>query len=44
MPSSINGQTFKLFKKGSTIQIAAQVSYNPDTRLSSTRLTPYAEG
>jgi hypothetical protein len=28
-PSSINGQTFKLFRKGSTTKIAAQVSY-PD--------------
>jgi hypothetical protein len=29
--SSINGQTFKLFKKGSTTKIAATVSYNADT-------------
>ena len=28
--SSISGQTFKLFKKGSTTQIAAQVSYPDD--------------
>ena len=32
MPSSINGQTFKLFKKGSTTQIAATVSYSVSTR------------
>ena len=30
-PSSITGQSFKLFKKGTTTQIAAQVSYNADT-------------
>ena len=29
--NTINGQTFMLFKKGSTTQIAAQVSYNADT-------------
>ena len=29
--SSITGQTFKLYKKGSTTQIAATVSYNADT-------------
>jgi hypothetical protein len=29
--STINGTTFKLFKKGTTTQIAAQVSYNADT-------------
>ena len=29
--STINGQTFKLFKKGTTTKIAAQVSYNADT-------------
>ena len=29
--NTINGQTFKLFKKGTTNQISAQVSYNPDT-------------
>ena len=28
--NTINGQTFKLFKKGTTTQIAAQVSYNAD--------------
>ena len=28
---TINGQTFKLFEKGTTTQIAAQVSYNSDT-------------
>jgi hypothetical protein len=28
--STINGTTFKLFKKGTTTQIAAQVSYNAD--------------
>jgi hypothetical protein len=28
---TINGSTFKLFKKGTTTQIAAQVSYNADT-------------
>jgi hypothetical protein len=32
MPSSINGQTFKLFKKGSPTQIAATVSYSVSTR------------
>jgi CSLREA domain-containing protein len=30
--SSINGQTFKLFKKGSTTKIAATVSYSASTR------------
>jgi len=30
--NTINGQTFKLFKKGSTTQIAAQVSYSVSTR------------
>jgi hypothetical protein len=35
--SSINGQTFKLFKKGSTTKIAAQVSYPDD--LNSPRFT-----
>jgi subtilisin-like proprotein convertase family protein len=30
--SSINGQTFKLFKKGSTTKISATVSYDPTTR------------
>jgi hypothetical protein len=29
--STINGTTFKLFKKGSTTQIAAQVSYDAAT-------------
>jgi hypothetical protein len=29
--SSITGQNFKLFKKGSTTKIAATVSYNADT-------------
>src|SRR5215204_4709720 len=32
MASSINGTTFKLFKKGSTTKIAATVSYDPTTR------------
>ena len=32
MASSINGTTFKLFKKGSTIKISATVSYDPTTR------------
>jgi hypothetical protein len=32
MASSINGQTFKLFKKGSTTKISATVSYNPTTK------------
>jgi len=32
MASSINGTTFKLFKKGSTTKIAATVSYDPKTR------------
>jgi hypothetical protein len=31
MVSSINGQTFKLVKKGSTTKIAAAVSYNAST-------------
>jgi hypothetical protein len=31
--SSINGQTFKLFKQGSTTKIAATVSYHPDPDL-----------
>ena len=31
--NTINGQTFKLFKKGTTTQIAAQVSYNTDTEM-----------
>jgi Tol biopolymer transport system component len=30
--ASINGQTFKLFRKGSTTKLAAEVTYNPDTR------------
>jgi Bacterial Ig-like domain len=30
--SSINGTTFKLFKKGSTTKIAATVGYDPKTR------------
>jgi hypothetical protein len=29
--TTIDGTTFKLFKKGTTTQIAAQVSYNADT-------------
>jgi hypothetical protein len=29
-PASINGQTFKLFKKGSTNKVGATVSYNPN--------------
>jgi alpha-tubulin suppressor-like RCC1 family protein len=38
--NTINGQTFKLFKKGTNTQIAATVSYTPtQTRLSSTRST-----
>jgi hypothetical protein len=32
MASSINGQTFKLFKKGSTTKISATVSYDPTTK------------
>jgi len=32
MASSINGTTFKLFKKGSTTKIAATVSYDPTSR------------
>jgi hypothetical protein len=31
MASSINGQTFKLFKKGSTTKLSATVSYDSDT-------------
>jgi hypothetical protein len=31
--SSINGTTFKLFKKGSTTKISATVSYDPNTRI-----------
>ena len=31
LPSSINSQTFKLFKKGSTTKIAATVSYDAGT-------------
>jgi hypothetical protein len=30
--NTINGQTFKLFKKGSTTALSAQVSYNPTTK------------
>jgi probable HAF family extracellular repeat protein len=33
MASSINGTTFKLFKKGSTTKISATVSYDPNTRI-----------
>jgi hypothetical protein len=29
--TTIDGTTFQLFKKGTTTQIAAQVSYNADT-------------
>jgi hypothetical protein len=29
-PASINGQTFKLFKKGSSAKVGATVSYNPN--------------
>jgi len=32
MASSITGQTFMLFKNGSTTKIAAKVSYDPSTR------------
>jgi hypothetical protein len=32
LASSINGTTFKLFKKGSTTKITATVSYDPTTR------------
>jgi hypothetical protein len=40
-PSSINGQTFKLFKKGSTTKIAAQVSYpDPDSPPYTAKLDP----
>jgi hypothetical protein len=49
--SSINGQTFKLFKQGSTTKIAATVSYHPDPdlnsppiRRNSTPPTPYGVG
>jgi hypothetical protein len=28
---TIDSATFKLYKKGTTTQISAQVSYNPDT-------------
>jgi hypothetical protein len=31
LASSINGQTFKLFRKGSTTKVGASVSYNADT-------------
>jgi hypothetical protein len=48
MDPSINGDTFKLFKKGSTTKIAAQVSYpdpnSPPIRRNSTRKTPYKAG
>jgi hypothetical protein len=32
-PNSINGQTFKLFKKGSTTKVGATVSYNPNKEM-----------
>ena len=32
MPSSVNGTTFKLFKKGSTTKLAASVSYDGATK------------
>ena len=32
MASSINTNTFKLFKKGSTTKISATVNYDPTTR------------
>jgi len=40
-PSSINSQTFKLFRKGSTTKIAAQVSYpDPDSPSYTAKLDP----
>src|SRR5215207_1056842 len=39
MASSINGTTFKLFKKGSTTKIDASVSYDPKTRIAT--LNPF---
>jgi len=40
-PSSINSQTFKLFRKGSTTKIAAQVSYpDPDSPPNTAKLDP----
>jgi len=39
MASSIDGTTFKLFKKGSTTKIAATVSYDPKTRIAT--LNPF---
>jgi hypothetical protein len=40
-PSSINGKTFKLFKKGSTTKIAAQVSYpDPNSPPNTAKLDP----
>jgi hypothetical protein len=37
--STINGTTFKLFKKGSTTKISATVSYDPNTRIAT--LNPF---
>ena len=31
LSSSVNGQTFKLFRKGSTVKVGASVSYSPST-------------
>ena len=39
MASSINGTTFKLFKKGSTTKISATVSYDPTSRTA--KLNPF---
>lgn len=33
MPSSINGQTFKLFRKGSTTKVGASVRYSAGTHM-----------
>jgi hypothetical protein len=40
-PSSINGKTFKLFRKGSTTKIAATVSYpDPNSLPNTAKLDP----
>jgi hypothetical protein len=39
MASSINTNTFKLYKKGSTTKISATVSYDPTTRTA--KLNPF---
>jgi hypothetical protein len=41
LASSINGQTFKLFKQGSTTQIGATVSYHPDPDPDDPNSLPY---